>query len=85
MTQGVYSGSLQLRLWLMRFGLVNTMVVLALVAGTAAWLVPEADGLRLSRLGVIPAASLAQRAGRSAPAADLDQPGLALAATGMRA
>ena len=49
------------------------------------WLVPEADGLRLSRLGVIPAAGLAQRAGPSAPAADLDQPGLALAATGMRA
>ncbi len=49
------------------------------------WLVPEADGLRFTRLELTQTMGRAQRAGRNPPAANLDQPGLALALTGMRA
>ena len=66
MTQVVFSGSLQLRLWLMRFGLVNTLVVLALVAGTAAWLVllPELRSRLFMQQQLLPTRLAQDQAGR---------------------
>ena len=66
MTQVAFSGSLQLRLWLGRFGLVNTLVVFALVAGAAAWLVllPELRSRLFTQQQLLPARMAQDQAGR---------------------